>query len=416
MSSSRSKNLIKDVALFAIASFAPKLLSFFLVPLYTACLSTEMYGISDLLVTLTSLILPIMMLDISDAVMLYTIEFQNTEKENQPLRFGTTILINSTVILGVVSSLLFFLLKGFSDKGSYLLYVLLNYFILALYNNLLAYLRGKDKVNIIVISSIINSIVTLSSNIILIVYLKLGLNGLLISSILGTLVTNVYIIVKINFFSLIKETKNPNDIDKKKMLSYSIPLIFTGLAWWVNSSSDRLFITMFANIGINGIYAVANKIPTILSACHTIIYQAMQLSVFKEIHSEDKDEYLTRLYNIYSFGMFTVCSALIMNSILNIFLIPKFELYGAVIATVIGYFVIWLIMAVNCKKITQVKLPLYRSVLCGLILLLQWILLLVFEKSYILQIFLFIAQLIINFEIIKYLIQMLKKLKFNNYL
>ena len=129
MSSSRSKNLIKDVALFAIASFAPKLLSFFLVPLYTACLSTEMYGISDLLVTLTSLILPIMMLDISDAVMLYTIEFQNTEKENQPLRFGTTILINSTVILGVVSSLLFFLLKGFSVKGSYLLYVLLNYFI-----------------------------------------------------------------------------------------------------------------------------------------------------------------------------------------------------------------------------------------------------------------------------------------------
>lgn len=476
MSSSRSKNLIKDVALFAIASFAPKLLSFFLVPLYTACLSTEMYGISDLLVTLTSLILPIMMLDISDAVMLYTIEFQNTEKENQPLRFGTTILINSTVILGVVSSLLFFLFKGFSVKGSYLLYVLLNYFILALYNNLLAYLRGKDKVNIIVISSIINSIVTLSSNIILIVYLKLGLNGLLISSILGTLVTNVYIIIKINFFTLIKETKNPNDIDRKKMLSYSIPLIFTGLAWWVNSSSDRLFITMFANIGINGIYAVANKIPTILSACHTIIYQAMQLSVFKEIHSEDKDEYLTRLYNIYSFGMFTVCSALIImdkalarflfkgefyiawkyspallisivffsiagylttiyaaeketkliakatvigaiiNSILNIFLIPKFELYGAVIATVIGYFVIWLIMAVNCKKITQVKLPLYRSVLCGLILLLQWILLLVFEKSYVVQIILFIAQLIINFEIIKYLIQMLKKLKFNSYL
>ena len=64
MSNKRSKRLLKDIILFAIASFGPKLLSFFLVPLYTSCLTPEIYGISDLLATITSLLLPILMVDI----------------------------------------------------------------------------------------------------------------------------------------------------------------------------------------------------------------------------------------------------------------------------------------------------------------------------------------------------------------
>lgn len=54
------------------------------------------------------------------------------------------------------------------------------------------------------------------------------------------------------------------------------------------------------------------KIPTILSACHNVIYQAMQLSVFNEINAEDKSMYFKRLYKTYSFLMTFVCSILIL--------------------------------------------------------------------------------------------------------
>ncbi|MGN9136116.1 oligosaccharide flippase family protein [Clostridium sp. HCP1S3_B4] len=473
MSNKRSKRLLKDIILFAIASFGPKLLSFFLVPLYTSCLTPEIYGISDLLATITSLLLPILMVDISDAIILYTIEGKNEESKNQPLKFGTEILLVSSFGLGLI-------LLGISALSynnlrfiSYLVYIFLSYFTFALYNNLLAYLRGQDKVNSVVIAGILNSLVSLLSNVILILYFNMGLYGILISSVLGTFVANIYIVFKINFFTILKNTNNLNKADKIKMISYSVPLIFTGLAWWVNSSSDRLFISAFASVSINGIYAIANKIPTILSACHSIVYQAMQLSVFKEIHSDDKDEYLKSLYSIYSFIMQSICSILIffdkvlakilfkedfyiawkyspallisivffsiagylttiyaaeketkliakatiigaiVNCVLNILFIPKFKLFGAVIATVIGYFLIWLIMALGAKKIINVDLPLKDNIVCGLLLIFQWVSLLILDNSYLIQFIIIVLFFMLNRKTIIKIFNIANRMIFN---
>lgn len=43
------KYLLKNILLFAISSFIPKLLGFVLIPIYTGALSTEEYGIADLI-------------------------------------------------------------------------------------------------------------------------------------------------------------------------------------------------------------------------------------------------------------------------------------------------------------------------------------------------------------------------------
>ena len=446
MSEKRSKRLLKDILLFAVASFAPKLLSFFLVPIYTTYLDTETYGIFDLLGTITSLLLPILMLDISDAIMIYTIEKKDAEEANQPLRFGTRILVISSMVLFIALAIIGIIFQK-SIKPSYLVYIFVNYIMISLNNNLLAYIRGKNRVNVLVISSIINSAVTLSSNIFFILVVRIGLRGLLIANVIGSLISNIYICSKIHFCKLINETKEPSQQYKHAMLSYSIPLIFTGLAWWINSSSDRFFISIFAGVSINGIYAVANKIPTILSACHSIVYQAMQLSVFKEIHAKDKNEYLKTLYNIYFFAMTFICSCLIMldrvianilfkgefyvawkyspallisttffsvagylttifaaeketklitvatvtgaiiNSILNLLLIPRYQLYGAVIATLVGYFSIWLLMVLNVRRIVGLQLNIVKGLVCLLLLIMQWLIILNVENYYLIQLF-----------------------------
>ena len=77
---SKYHNLIKDLFLFAISVFIPKAISFFLVPLYTNCLTTKEYGIVDMIGTTTGLIIPFLTLDINDAVLRFTIE-KKTEKK-----------------------------------------------------------------------------------------------------------------------------------------------------------------------------------------------------------------------------------------------------------------------------------------------------------------------------------------------
>ena len=62
------KKLGKNTLWMMVGNFASKLLSFFMVPLYTAYLSTADYGISDLMTTTISLLSPFLTLAASEGI------------------------------------------------------------------------------------------------------------------------------------------------------------------------------------------------------------------------------------------------------------------------------------------------------------------------------------------------------------
>lgn len=63
------KYLAKNIGLLAVSNFTTKILTFFLVPLYTAVLSTTDYGIYDLFFTTIGVLLPIVTLNIQEGVL-----------------------------------------------------------------------------------------------------------------------------------------------------------------------------------------------------------------------------------------------------------------------------------------------------------------------------------------------------------
>ena len=67
------KYLFKNIGLLTISQFGTKILVFLLVPLYTSVLSTSEYGTYDLFVTTINLLVPIVTLNLSDAVLLFNI-------------------------------------------------------------------------------------------------------------------------------------------------------------------------------------------------------------------------------------------------------------------------------------------------------------------------------------------------------
>ena len=70
----KNRELSINVILFTISGFVPKVLSFFLVPLYTNVLSTYDYGIADLITTTVQLLIPILTIDIQDAVLRFSLD------------------------------------------------------------------------------------------------------------------------------------------------------------------------------------------------------------------------------------------------------------------------------------------------------------------------------------------------------
>ena len=75
------KYLAKNIGVLAISNFATKLLSFFLVPLYTSILTTSEYGTYDLFSTTVYLLVPILTLNIQDATIRFSLD-ENYDKKN----------------------------------------------------------------------------------------------------------------------------------------------------------------------------------------------------------------------------------------------------------------------------------------------------------------------------------------------
>lgn len=199
------------------------------------------------------------------------------------------------------------------------------------------------------------------------------------------------------------------------MIKYSFPLIANALAWWINNLSDRFFIIMFIGKDVNGIYSIAYKIPVILSTVQGIFYNAWSISAIKEFDKDDADGFIGKVYDSYSavsvfvaviililnkpisgflyakdfyeayrydplliYGtvfnwlalvigcLFTAVKnsyevskttiiGAVVNTALNIILIPQYGAYGAAVATAIGYFAIWLIRTIRLKRIINIS-------------------------------------------------------------
>ena len=103
----RLKRLFGNTMIFTAGKFISKLLVFFMMPLYTACLSEAQYSTADLITQLANLLIPLACLGISEGI------FRNAAaKEGDKQAFfssGVAILSISTLAFLLLSPLLLLL-------------------------------------------------------------------------------------------------------------------------------------------------------------------------------------------------------------------------------------------------------------------------------------------------------------------
>lgn len=404
--SDNNKKLIKNVLLFALSNFVPKVLSFLLVPIYTSYLTTQDYGTSDLIITTASLVVPIFTISIDNAVIRFTIE---NKEDKRAYRIAIDIFLIGSIALAIIlgaASIIFKL------DFTYMIFVFILFAVSALYQIKVAYLRGMERISFLTACGIISSFVSLTCNIVFITVFKWGLYGFVLASIAGYLIVDIIVTIHMRKDNIYKIPFNLNSERSylKEMVSYSFPLVFSGLSWWINSVSDRYFVTWMLGVSSNGIYSVAYKIPTILSMVQAIFAPAWTLSVYEVYNQKDGNEYISKIYDMFNFIMVFACSGLIFiniplakflysnefyqawkyvpallisvvfigmgacatpilsaykkskltargsiysattNIILNFVLINYMGIQGAAIATAISYFVSWIYSITRAKK------------------------------------------------------------------
>lgn len=93
------KYLAKNIGILAISQFGVKLLSFFLVPLYTSILTTEEYGIYDLFSTTILLLIPFVTLNILEATLRFSLDKESDN--SQVFSISILYLLKGTIIVTV---------------------------------------------------------------------------------------------------------------------------------------------------------------------------------------------------------------------------------------------------------------------------------------------------------------------------
>ena len=438
----KHKYLAKNVGLFSISSFVPRILSFVLIPIYTNCLTTAEYGVSDLLTTTVSLLLPFFTLDIQDAVMRFALDKKYEKSDVFTVALRIILIGTGLVTLGAfVASTL----KIPGLENSYLIFFVLMYFTTALSNSLTMFCRGIDKVNVLVVGGILQSVIMLSANILFLVVFKWGLTGYLLANTLGSLVAVFWYFIKAKLHKYITKTVSKRVL--KDMVRFSFPLIFSVTAWWINSASDRYILTWMSGVAISGLYAISYKIPGILSVFQSVFYQAWSISAVKEFDKDDKDGFISNMYNMMNFGMVFVCSIIIVlnipiakilytneffeaykfvppllvsvvfnamalfigsiftavkdtktlsvstiigaviNTVCNFVFIYYWQAYGAAVATMLGYAVVFIMRHIILRKYIKLHLKWWRDIFVYLALIVQMFNVYSLEKFSLLQMF-----------------------------
>ena len=98
------KRLLSNTLILSLGTFASKLLVYFLMPLYTAILSKEQYGIADLITNAANLLIPFCCIGITHGVF----RFAADEAENNRVVFssGATVLLYTSAAFVLISPLL----------------------------------------------------------------------------------------------------------------------------------------------------------------------------------------------------------------------------------------------------------------------------------------------------------------------
>lgn len=321
--SSRMKYLMKNTAAFALGNIGSKFIAFFLVPLYTNCLLAAEYGAVDLVITLGTFVVPVLILNINEAVMRFSLD----ENADRGAIMSTGLL--SLLCMAIMAAILLPIIRLYEPLSEFGWYIYF-YFVsngasvVLLYN-----LRGREQLFQFSVGSLIDTLCIALLNVVFLAFMDLGIAGFLLAYILGHTVTAVYAFCAGGVISIVRDFRFDRKLTKK-MVQYSVILIPNSFMWWIMKASDRIILAAMVGLEGAGIYAVANKLPSLISVVSTVFNQAWNYSAIKENENPDREAFSNRVFDsLWGF----ICLA---GSILLLFLRPILSFYVEE-----SYFISW---------------------------------------------------------------------------
>ncbi|MBQ8397204.1 MAG: polysaccharide biosynthesis C-terminal domain-containing protein [Clostridia bacterium] len=409
------KTLLSNTAILGIGTFGSKLLVYFLMPLYTACLSSDQFGRADLIAQTANLLIPILSISIGDAVFRFTLD---RAKNRAAILTTGFFILGAGALVGLPLGALLNCIPYFAGGYGWLI---IAYTVASNFHTLCAnYLRASGRTKLFALQGIFTTAFTVGLNLIFLLGLDMTVTGYVLSVVLADMIVGVALFFGCGLWKQVSVSAFSPEF-AKKMLRYSAPLIPTTIFWWITNVSDRYMIAWFCGDDVNGLYAAAFKIPTLLILVSGIFIEAWHFSAVTDRgDARQQSRFFSTVFDSFQAVMFmagagltafakvcaillfddsyytawqympvlllaTVFSSLVtfmgsvylvekkslnsfytsligalVNIVLNLILIPIWGAQGAAIATFTCYLVVFIIRAVNTQRYIRFNLHLRK--------------------------------------------------------
>ncbi len=327
------KRFIKTALVFLTGNVLIKLVSFFLLPLYTNKISPDQFGSYDFVMSIINLIAPIAFFQIWDGMYRYAFDYEK-EQDKQ------NVITNSIVVclFGCIIYFALFSLVQHFFEFQYFEYIII-YGLLYALNYLYTYTARVFLANkLFVFSGVMGALTTSVLNVAFIVGLGWDIKSIYVSSIIGLIIQILIIELKVGVLCHFRISKTDYALIVQ-MIKFSLPLCVATISYWLLSGYTKFLILNFNGDSANGVYAIANKFSAMLTLVVSVLQFAWNETAYLMTNDSERKKNYPIFIDImttgvaYGVAVFCLITKVIFPYVINvqyhdaIYLVP---------ATVIG--------------------------------------------------------------------------------
>ncbi len=417
------RRLLKNSGIYGIVQILQKCIGLVLIPVYTTLLTPSEKGITDVVTPIVSFLSILYSLSINSAVIRFYVDYKEDKNKLKEF-WGTCIVfvtLNSialtTIFIIFRSQLLEPMAKGV-DFFPYILLGMISITLNPIYTIFQSTLQAKEESKVYAKNNLLYFIVNLALNILFVVVLRIGAVGVLLSLAITDVIFFIYTVIKF----IPRVVLKIKYMYLKQALKYSLPLLPHSLSGWAVSMLDRLFLNRYNGLQSPAIYSTGAQFGNIINVLTTAVNQAYVPWLFQKLKNKKENEkeivlmseVLTIFYAFLAMGMslfgpeiFKIIvdkayfegwkvipllsfafvfngiyyffvnplfynkkgvkfiaigtfTGAILNSILNVILIPKFDIIGAATASLVSMMISCILVYFISIKIEPIKFNIFK--------------------------------------------------------
>ncbi|MEA1896865.1 MAG: oligosaccharide flippase family protein [Bacteroidota bacterium] len=301
----RLKYTIKSTIIYSLGGISIKLIGLILLPIYTDYLTTEQYGMWAILEVTAQILATTIGLRLSTSMIRFYSSEKETDRKKKIIftAFGASLL--SILIFNLLThpfvgsfSVLFFNTNEFEQYFTFLIlwssFEILNRLVLDL-------IRIKERPGLYITVTVTKFTVILLLNIFFIVVLNMGIGGIILGQLIGSA-----LLILITTPFLLREMILAIDFGLfSKLFRYGFPLVFSGISVFVFSLGDRYLVKLFLGYHEVGIYSLSYKISNVVKLVLVQAFQLGFLPIAFNIYDKpNAKRFFSKIFTYYAFAIF----------------------------------------------------------------------------------------------------------------